>query len=74
MSRTYKVGQVWERDGRQREIVHISSGPIDRALVMWRRSGKAALRRCGCLGWIEWGRKATLVRDVDELLTGRAAK
>lgn len=73
--RTYKVGQVWERDGKQREIVElitrggIKRQEVDRISVFnirWARPGKKpANRYTWCGTWNEWASKATLTTTPD---------
>lgn len=75
-----KVGQVWERDGRQREVMGFSRidslSVFDRPVpmgnfVVWRKPPSGALRRCWCATWAEWVSKARLVRDSAERGAGR---
>lgn len=89
MSKVYKVGQVWEKDGRRREVVriesfrtresvdstaHVQKGPGERYgcfHLWWRKDTGGAERKMWCSSWMEWARRATLVRDTDELLTAQ---
>lgn len=70
----FRVGQVWERDGRQREIVKIEDsvfGLVDCATALsrydiwWKRpSGKEPEWGTWCTTWNNWASKATLVKDA----------
>ena len=54
------VGEIYERDGLQREVVkividHYSQGHFD---VVWRRPGKTQTFKKWCHYWCDWAKKA----------------
>lgn len=53
-------GQVWERDGKRREVVRVDDCGSG-FFVSWCRPGTAKVRECWCSTWDEWASKATLV-------------
>lgn len=71
-----KVGQVWERDGLQREVTNVGNHPIPsstpekRIVVNWSRPdarNKSPYRgfRTRLPAWNKWKEKAHLVKEVD---------
>lgn len=73
----YRVGQVYERDGKRREIARIrvwgkGGGYTMPAFVAptsssyeldWKRPGASPLKKCWCATWMAWASKATLVKE-----------
>ncbi len=73
----YKVGQVWERNDRRREIVLINEGAnwlgtgnkrdstegLRTFYLHWRRPGGGKINQAWCSTWFEWASKATLVDE-----------
>lgn len=72
-----RAGQIWERDGQQREIVKIiefstelevssfyvdENGLYDHAHIVWRRPGKTKTSRCWCATWMNWFKEAKRVQ------------
>lgn len=57
------IGDVFERDGKRREVVGIDPQP---GMIHWRRPGKPApnVKQCWCVTWQEWVAKAKLVKTV----------
>ena len=77
MTQEYKAGQVWARDGKQREIVRITDlndAPLECVSdnlngtdggvynVYWKTpGGKTRKQPMWCSGWIDWARYAKQV-------------
>lgn len=76
---TVRPGQIWERDGKQREVVRIldfstekpvssffvaENGLYDHAHIIWRKPGSSTERRCWCATWMNWFKEAKLVRST----------
>lgn len=56
-----KAGEIYERDGKQREVVGVS--PIGEGYgVFWRKPGATSTKQCWCSTWEAWVSKATVAR------------
>lgn len=77
MSKVFKVGERYVRNGRMREIVGISryrgdgptSIPLDSTpeqgvyYIRWRSTPTGNPRECWCSTWLDWADKAELTQE-----------
>ena len=71
-----KVGQVWERDGLQREVIstfccHTSSLVEDDYFIYWVRPGREAEFGSWLPNWNKWKQEAHLVKEADHEKTNK---
>lgn len=69
----YRVGQIWELDGKRREIVAIRTGidgryhrsteGLTRYSILWQRDMFGTGGCCWNTGWQRWAKGAKLVGD-----------